>query len=404
MLQQAELSESGRRTLAAVVLGLFAAYSVIYLSITGERFAVDPIGDFFGLWSCGRFIAEHPAVEVYDPAALHAAQVAMGMRPAAGYPFPYPPTFLLALWPLGQLSYWTAFAVAIGGSLLLYLWATVGRHWRSVLLPAAVFAPTTTLAIVAGQGGFLSAALLAGGFRLAAQRPILGGILLGLLTYKPQLGVLVPVALLAAGLWRTIAAAAATFALLVVATSLAFGGAIWAAWIDNVVGYSQQFAAESSEIVHLMPSVVEALKVLGASPELAWIGQGVAAGFAATIVWRCFRWGPRPIAAAVLFAATFLATPHAFVYDMPVVATAVLWVIADERLGGPAFAPVEIGILLLTLTAPITMPAGTARFPIVALALILFVGMTARRCRQSLPMPQSPVPSGRLSSSAAESP
>jgi len=73
------------------------------------------------------------------------------------------------------------------------LWATLGRNWWSPALLAALAAPTTAIAIVSGQTGFLAAALLAGGLRLAAPNPVAGGVLLGLLTYKPQLGLLVPV-------------------------------------------------------------------------------------------------------------------------------------------------------------------------------------------------------------------
>ena len=375
---------SWRPLLVSVLLGFFAAYSAFYLWVTAVRFAADPIGDFFGLWSCGRYILEHPAAQVYDADALHAVQVAMGMRPAAEYPFPYPPTFLLALWPLGHLSYWTAFAAAIGGSLGLYLWATLGARWRPVPLLWAVLAPTTVIGIVSGQIGFLASALLAGGVRLSASRPVLGGILFGLLTYKPQLGILVPVALVAAGMWRTIAAAATTFAVLALATSVAFGPDIWAAWMLNIVGYSRQFAVESSQILHLMPSVAPTLEAVGAPTMLVWAAQGLAAGFAIAVVWRCFRAGPSAMAGAVLFAATFLATPHAFVYDMPIVATAVLWVVLDERQRGPPFSPVEIVVLILTAAAPITLPAGGTRVPLVLLSLLLFVAMTARRCRRSV--------------------
>lgn len=380
----------------AVLLGLSAAYTGCYLWITALRFAADPIGDFFGLWSCGRFILNHPAAEVYDPAALHAAQVAMGMRPEAEYPFPYPPSFLLVLWPFGHLSYWAAFTVAIGGSFLLYLWAMLGRQWRPIPLAWAVLAPTTVLAVISGQIGFLATALLAGGFRLSEKRPLLGGILFGLLTYKPQLGILVPVALVAARMWSSIAAAAASFAILVAATCLAFGPAIWVSWLNNIIGYSQQFAAESSEIVHLMPSVLPSFEMLGAPAELAWAAQALAAGFAAAVVWFSFRGGPTPLAAATLFAATFLATPHAFVYDMPVLATALLWTVLDEQRRGPAFTPAEIAILLSTAIAPIILPAGEIRLPVVVIALVLFAAMTTRRCRR----PTAPVVSCR----AAESP
>src|SRR5439155_352385 len=115
----------------------------------------------------------------------------------------------------------------IAVTLPLYLWATIGANWRSPALFAALAAPTTAIAIVSGQNGFLAGALLAGGLRLAAGHPLAAGVLFGLLTYKPQLGLLVPVALAAAGLWRTLTIAGVTAILLVALTSLLFGGAIW---------------------------------------------------------------------------------------------------------------------------------------------------------------------------------
>jgi len=364
---------------AAVLLVLFAIYGAIYLNLTAMRAAADPINDFFGLWSAGRFLTGHPAAQVYDPAALHAAQVALGMAPQIDYPFPYPPSFLLVLGPLGQLPYWTAYAVAIGSSLLFFVWATVGRQWRSAPALAALLAPTTTLVIVAGQTGCLEAALLAGGFRLAGKRPVVAGILLGLLTYKPQIGILVPVALLAARLWRTIAAACITAAVLVVASGAVFGSAIWTAWVGNMIGYAHQFSAENSEIAYLMPTVAERLVALGAAPAQAMAGQALAALAAAAAVWRCFRSGPTSLGAAALFAATFLATPHAFVYDMPVVATAVLWVVADAQRKGEPFASSEILVLILALIAPITLAAGPTRFPLATVSLTLLVVLITRR-------------------------
>src|SRR5205823_10368143 len=142
-----------------------------------------------------------------------------------------------------------------------------------------------------------------------ATRPILAGVLLGLLTYKPQLGVLVPIALVAAGLWRTIAAAAATVAVLIAATGLVFGWSIWPAWLSGILAYSDQFAAESSEILHLMPTVFVAVLRLGAPPAAAQLIQAGAAIAAAAVVWDCFRRGATPLAAGALMTATFLATP-----------------------------------------------------------------------------------------------
>src|SRR5579862_7302807 len=185
------------RLLAGIFLALFAAYGVADLAVAAARGWPGGFGDSFSLWSWGRFVNDHPAAEIYDPARLHSAQLALGMDPGAAYPFGYPPSYLLVLWPLAQLPGAVACAAMIALGLPLYLWAAVGANWRSPALIAALAAPTTAIGMVSVQTSFLAAALLAGGTRLAASHPVLGGVLFGFLTYKPQLGLLVPVALVA---------------------------------------------------------------------------------------------------------------------------------------------------------------------------------------------------------------
>jgi hypothetical protein len=377
----------GTKLLVGVLLMLCGAYSLIYFAVTAHRAMSQPIGDFFALWSAGKFLLEHPAAEIYDAGTLKAAQLALGMDPGIDYPFPYPPSFMLVVAPLGLLPWSVAYLLLIGVTLPLFIWATAGRRWRSWIGLAALVAPATTITIIAGQAGLLATALLAGGFRLAARRPILAGVLLGLLTYKPQMGVLVPIALLAAGLWRTIAAAVAALLVLVIMTSLIFGISVWPVWVSGIITYSDQFAAESSEILHLMPTVFVALSRLDAPAVVAQLAQGGAAIVAAAVVWDCFRRGVTPLAAAGLMTATFLATPHAFVYDMPIVATAVLWTIIEGERSDQPFGLGERLILMLAFTSPITLPPTGIRFPVAVVSLILFLGLIARRCRQLHPVP-----------------
>jgi hypothetical protein len=378
--------------LAGVLLLVFGIYSVAYWVATLTSGAPYLFGDAFGLWSWARFLDTHPASEIYDPVALHTAQVALGFD--RDFAFAYPPTFLLVLRPMGLLPCGVAIAAMIAVTGALYLWATVGREWRSSLLLAAIVAPTTTMTIVAGQSGFLTAALLIGGFRLVDRRPILAGVLFGLLSYKPQFGLLVPVALLAARLWSCIAAAIATAVALVIVTGVMFGSTVWPSWIAALPAYSHHFAAESSGVLHLMPTVLATLIQFGVSPAAAGPMQWSATIVAAAIVWISFRFGKRELAAAGLLAASFLATPYAFVYDMPTVTTAVLWVIAERRRSGDSFGSDEILILMLATIAPITLPAGAKHFPLVAVSLILLLVVVLRRIwslrSRSLPIPTVP--------------
>jgi hypothetical protein len=379
------------RLLAGILLALSAVYGAIYLAVALGRGWPAGFGDSFALWSWGRFVAEHDAALIYNPTVLRTAQLALGMDAGASYPFGYPPTFMLIVWPLGELPGWLSFVALMAVSLPLYLWETLGRDWRSSALIAALAAPTTAIAIVSGQSGFLAAALLAGGVRLAACNPVAGGVLLGLLTYKPQLGFLVPVALVAARLWRALAVAALTGVLLVGLTSLLFGIAVWPAWAAAIPGFSRQFAAESSQILHLMPTVLAALSQLGVDSAAAQMTQWAATAAAAVIVWMLWRSGPTRLAGAGLLVAALLATPYAFVYDMPTLATAIIWLVAERRRAGDAFATGEIVVMILAMLSPMTLAAGTSHFPLAALSLVLLLGMIVRRFWQlrSQPAPAS---------------
>jgi hypothetical protein len=102
----------------------------------------------------------------------------------------------------------------------------------------------------------------------------------------------------------------------------------------------------------------------------------------AGLVWKSFRGGVSDLATAALLVAALLATPYAFVYDMPVVATAVLWVVVERERGGDGFTTLEMLVLLLVAIAPITMPSGPARFPFGVLSLCLFLVLILRRLRQ----------------------
>jgi hypothetical protein len=370
------------RLLAGILLTLSAAYGIAYLGFALSRGWPAGFGDSFALWSWGRFAAAHAAATIYDPAALRPAQLALGMDPGASWPFAYPPSFLLILRPLGQLPGWLAFLVLMGISLPLYLWATLGQDWRPPRLFAVLAAPTTAIALVSGQSGFLAAALLVGGLRLAADRPLAAGVLFGLLTYKPQLGLLVPVALVAARLWRALAAATVTAVLLVGVTSLLFGIAVWPVWLAALPAFSRQVAAESSQIVHLMPTVLAALLQHGVAPATAQLAQWATTATAAAIVWVLFRAGPSLLAGAGLLIAALLATPYAFVYDMPLLTTAVMWIVAERQHAGEAFGIGEVLVLILAMLAPMTLAAGHSSFPLAPLALILLLGVVVRAARR----------------------
>ena len=187
-------------------------------------------------------------------------------------PWLYPPLFLLAVVPLGLLPFGWSYGLS---QALTIVAAAVAVGWRrgragSLGVAALLAAPATVINLVVGQNALLSVALLVGGFRLLASRPLIAGALLGTLAYKPQLVLLVPIALVAARAWRSLAAAAASAVMLVAASTAAFGAGAWVSWAGELLHPPGNFAADwfQDSLTRGFGVYICALK-LGAPPTLA---------------------------------------------------------------------------------------------------------------------------------------
>jgi hypothetical protein len=252
--------------------------------------------------------------------------------------------------------------------------AAVLPGWRPGLRAAMIgLLPTTTLCFIAGQNGFLSAALLVGGMRLLSTRPILGGVLLGLLTYKPQLGLLVPVALIASGQWRAMAAATLTVAMLVAASAALIGWDAWTVWLHALSAHAAGFAVDRSKDF-MMPTIAAALREAGLSSGDAAAGQLAAAVLAAAYVWFCYRRRADDIALAALCIATFIATPYALFYDLPAFGAAIVFIVAEKVRAARSWTAGETIMLLIASAMPMSL-TGPAVPPGVSLGAAVLIGM-----------------------------
>ena len=365
-----------RRTarLCAVLAGVCVVFAIGAVKANVVAADAVPFADFFGLWSYARIVLLHPAERLYDAGCLHQAQVALGMRPGDEMPFPYPPTFLLLFWPVGLLPFGAACVAWIGGSLCLCLVATcTGARGRAWGVAATLLAPSSAACVVVGQSGFLLAALLVGGLRLLERRPLLAGVLFGLLTCKPQFGLLLPVALVAAGRWRCITAACATTAMLLVVDTVVFGRAIWGVWWRSLPAYAELFDRATAEN-RTIPTVLGNVQALGLSHGAAQGVQAVAAVLAAVAVGCAWR-RPGPFAVPVLLAATCLATPHAFLYDLPILSAAAI-LFARYRLGTEGSLPLHEAVVLAgVLAMPAVVVVLGPVVPLSTLAIGLFLGV-----------------------------
>ena len=367
--------QSLARRLAVLVLAIsLAAYAgkSLYSIWANLRIGNIWFNDFFAIWSFAKFPITNHAADIYNRSVLQEFQESLGSTSSVHLPFPYPPSFVLLIIPFGLLSHYAAYGIWILGTFVFYFAVSWHRKWRWSTTFVVTLAPATILTFVYGQTGFLTAALMIGGFRFADRRPIVSGVLFGLMSIKPQLGMLIPIALIAARLWRTLAAAGGTVLALVLVSSVAFGWSIWPLWLSQLLAHDDWAATTKPQY---MPTIVANLTFLGVDLGAArGIQLAVAVGVAG-IIWVCFRRGVTNLGTAALLVGTFLATPYAFVYDMPVVTNAILAVVYDEgRMHRPL--PIhETFILVWSLILPVLMVETWRTGAIRSIPLILLFGL-----------------------------
>jgi alpha-1,2-mannosyltransferase len=306
--------------------------------------------DFFMLWSSARYVLAEGVAGLWTDALNRFQEGLLGGH-WNWHPFPYPPLFLLVVVPLGLLPYFAAYLVAMGASAAAFVAAAATRPWKLTTL-VLLTSPAALLNALFGHNGFLTAALLAGGARLLRERPVLAGVLFGGLAYKPQLALVVPVALVAARAWRTLASAAATTALLVLASVALFGVGAWIEWIGFLPRFSSGVVEFADIFFPRMASVTPALLRVGLPPAAAFAVQAIVALTALAAVWLAYRRAPESRAAgAVLLAAPFLVTPYAYAYDLPAAAVAVAWLAIGKMRDGASL--IERAVLTLGWLVPL---------------------------------------------------
>ena len=227
---------SPARTIRLIGLTLALGYLVVLggTFLKGD-FLLDqerrPIAnDFVNVVAAGRLALDGNAAAAYDwPTHKQAEVRAIGHDFDDYYGWHYPPTFLFVAAALATLPFVAAAIVSLVATLAAYVAAMTGILGRTGIFVALGF-PAALWNVTAGQNGFLTAALVGGTLGLLERRPALAGICLGLLTYKPQFGLLFPLVLIADRRWLTIAVAAAVAATLAALSWLAFGATSWQAF------------------------------------------------------------------------------------------------------------------------------------------------------------------------------
>jgi hypothetical protein len=237
-------------------------------------------------------------------------------------PWIYPPSFLIVLLPFSLAGFYASYglfevltAAALAGSLRIGASGRSRTWWAS---SAVLLCPAASVAVVSGQNSFLIAALLVAGAGFLDTRPMLAGVMFGVLAIKPQFFLLVPVVLLARRAWRASAAAVAMVLGMAGAAAALFGSGIWTGWVTVFLDSTSSRDPRWFENGRAWgESIYTCAFWLGAGPGLASALQWAAICLACGCVWIAFR-GSMALAprTAVLLTASLLAAPHAGGYDL----------------------------------------------------------------------------------------
>ncbi|ABE39345.1 conserved hypothetical protein [Rhodopseudomonas palustris BisB5] len=314
--------------------------------------------------------------------------------PLAYRPWFYPPSFLVLLLPfapLGFIGSYFAFQIVTAAALVAALLVGADRPDRARFVAlAALLSPAAAITLADGQCSFLVAALIVAGFRALPDRPLLAGAVLGLLSFKPQFAVLIPVALIAAGQWRALLATAGSALALAAASALIFGLDIWIWWlpklIENMVSADPKWVSYGRIWGH---SVWACAKLLGAGETLASTLQAAAVVVAVVITALSFRIRGMPdLRLAVLLAATILAAPHSGPYDALLLVVALtLWFASFTSTPGPLPWLVATAIWVVPLASPAVYVEAGRFAPLATLAMIGLIFQGLRRSDASAASP-----------------
>ena len=340
-----------------------------------------PLGtDFSNVYAAGSLTWQGRPAEAYEPALQHAEEKAVfGGREVPFYGWDYPPFFFAVAVVVAAFPYAWGLAIWLAASFAAYL-ATIRAilPGRQTLLVAAAF-PAVFVNIGHGQNGFLTAALLGGALHLLDRRPWLAGVLIGLLAYKPQFGVLIPVALLASGRWSSIGAAAVTVAALVALSFVTLGGGVWHAFADSMTFTQTVVLEQGGTGWEKIQSIFSAVRMWGAGVHTAYAVQtALALMLAASLAWLWRSDVAFELKASALASGSLLATPYVLDYDLVVLAVAIAFFVRHGLRRG--FRTFEISVLAAAWIVPLLSRgiAGVTGIPLGLLVLLTFYLVTLR--------------------------
>ena len=301
-----------------VAIGLWSAYANLTRA-TGV--------DFISFWSAGRLVLQGRPALAYD---IHVHRlVEQSIHPHVGLiPFPYPPPFLAIVTPFALASFGVAATIWVALTASFYAYASK----RVAPLSYAFGNAPACVNFMIGQSGFLICGIFILGLSLIQSSPFIAGVVLGLMLLKPQLGLLLPVAMLMGREWRVIAGAILS-AIAALALGLVLFGAKSYVGFWGILPNYVEFVRDSRLPSYELASVFGLARFWGL-PETPALSLHILVAATAAMMTARAWWLKLSTRTPVLAAATMLISPYFFTYDSLLIVVPIGWLM--KRKSNPA--------------------------------------------------------------------
>jgi hypothetical protein len=355
-----------------------------------DRFENIKFQDFIQFYVAARLIVQGRASQLFDHQVtfdeLRRIVYQTSNLPPSHVRLPpvYGPQVGLLFIPFTRLSFSIAAPIWATLSLLAYfaciyvVWKScpnLREHPRIVALVALAFPPLFHTFIRGQITVLLLACFTAAWLAFRADRPVLAGLALGMLVCKPQFLVAIPVVLLLAGAWRALAGTVFSAAAQLGFTWMIFGSAITRAYFSTLWHMSSYMEAVEPGLAPIqMHSLRSFWILLIPQPAIAkaiYVVSSIAVVILAAAIWKSSS--DLALRFSALTLAAVLVNPHLFVYDLLVLAPALL-LLAGWSLSAPSIVVDQLRTLTyLAFVLPLLGPL--SRWTHVQLSVIAFVAL-----------------------------
>jgi hypothetical protein len=353
---------------------------------------VDPKGkplgyDFITFWAASLLALAGDAAAAYDVQRIFAAEQAAVPASQTLFLWHYPPMFHLVVLPLALLPYLVSYGVFMLTTLSACAAVVRKLAPRKETLWLLLAAPATFINLFHGQNGFLTAMLFGLGALLLTKRPFLAGLVLGLMVYKPQLGVLVPLALICGRQWTALGAATTSAVLFTGISTAVIGVEAWEAFVRNLPLVREVLETGALPWAKI-PSLFISLRVIGVPQTIAYALHIVLAlTTVATVAYVWWRQVSARLGVAVVVVGATLVPPYLFDYDLAILAVP-LAILAMDGVGR-GWRPYEREVLVAAWLTPLVAPilSEATHIPLASIALVAMFAVSVRRALAAAPAP-----------------